>query len=62
MDLSNIKVFRVNQLLVFIISNPLTVDEVFDLYKMIPFPSKLQDNQFVYVKPKDKFLLLFFSI
>ena len=58
MDLSNIKVFRVNQLLIFIISNPLTVDEVFDLYKMIPFPSKLQDNQFVYVKPKDNFLVI----
>ena len=37
MDLSNIKVFRVNQLLVFIISNPLTVDEVF----MAFFKSKL---------------------
>ena len=42
MDLSNIKVFRVNQLSVFINSNPLTVDEVFDIYKMIPFPSNLK--------------------
>ena len=56
--LSDIKVFRVNQLLVFIICNPLTVDETFDLYKLIPYPVKFENDQYLYIKPKDNYLVI----
>ena len=66
-NLIDIKVFRINNLLVFVISNPLTVDEVYDLYKLIPFPVRIVNNQFVYIKPKENYLILneqrtFFSL
>ena len=46
--LADIKAFRINELLIIVVSNPLTVDEIFDLYKLIPYPSKFRnDNSFM---------------
>ena len=56
--LADIKAFRINELLIFVASNPLTVDEIFDLYKLIPYPSKFRNEQFIYVKPKEDYLLI----
>ena len=57
-NIAEIKVFRVNTLLVFVISNPLIVDEIFNLYKLIPYPTRFIDKQFIYVSPKEEFLFI----
>ena len=56
--IADIKVFRLNKLLVFVVSNPLTVDDAFDLFKLIPYPFKYLNDQFIYIKPKEEYLLI----
>ena len=58
LNIADIKVFKIRKLLVFVIRNPLTIDEVYDLYKLIPYPVKFSDNQSVYVNPREPYLLI----
>ena len=57
-NLADVKVFKISELLIFVIRIPLAVDETYDLYKLIPFPTKIFDNKFIYVKPRQEYLLI----
>ena len=57
LQLSELTSFRINKLLIFSISNPLTSDEIFDVFKLIPFPMKVSLNKFIFINTKNNYLL-----
>ena len=58
LSLSEIKLFRADKKLIFIIRQPLTSDVVYDFFNLLPLPTKLINDKYIYIQPRGKFLLL----
>ena len=58
LTLSNIKVIRINKILVFMISNPLVTDEIYDIFSMFPLPMHVIKEKYIFTKTKREMLLI----
>jgi Baculovirus F protein len=57
MDISSLQAYSINSKIVIIISIPLVVDNIFNLYHLLSFPTPHKNNKtFVYIQPSYKYL------